>query len=354
MKNFLIALITLVTIGSSARALPVGNPGDTAILPSGILWEGLENSPYYETASWCDSLNIKTGFYGDYVLNRFLESRGPKTITVPIANTPNPAHDKKLTSSEISTEACYAALNIWNRFEVFGTVGSSNARFKGSSASFNLVGVFGAAGTTAPNRLLNNGTVSIQTKSIFSWSAGLKHILYKKGNFYCGVEGQYAQFHPDIENINVICNYAQFIIHNPKGYDSKSTFPLPTTAPTSTAKLHYSEWQGGLGCAYKISIFSPYVAFKISKAFCKMDRLHIKQPTSTVPNPASPPSTGAVINTTNRDLQSVSLILNNLNSRNIFGAVAGITFIDFECLSLNAEARLIDERAVSISSTLRF
>lgn len=358
MKKLLSTLITLVIISSCAQALPLGNPNDAGLLPDGILWEGLESSccgPCSNPcASWCDSINIKTGFYGDYVFDRVLRTHSvPKTISIPAANTPNPAYDVKMMSSEISTQALYTALNIWDRFEAFGVLGSSDAYIKGPSSAFNLVGVIGAAATTAPNQSINNGTVEIYTKSIFSWGLGLKGVLYKCNNLSLGAEVQYFQAHPEIKDLNVICNYAQFKTTDPLGYFEATTFPLPATAPTQTAKINYSEWQAGLGLTYKIGFFAPYTGIKFSQAKFKMHGLHVKQ-SGDVPNPVFPATPGAAVNTGNRAFQSVSLKLNNLRSRKVCGFVVGTSLVDLDCIAVTAEARFVDEQAVYVSGIFRF
>ncbi|MEG1542377.1 MAG: hypothetical protein RR353_02285, partial [Victivallaceae bacterium] len=153
-------------------------------------------------------------------------------------------------------------------------------------------------------------------------------------------------------------NLAQFQISNPMGYlaaeMNDAALPAPTTAPNKKAKINYNEWQAGLGFSYRVNSVTPYVAVKWAKANFKMDGLVIPQPAGVAPNPSAPPAPGTATTNDNEIFQGVCLKLNNLKSKKSCGIAIGATLIDADKVSITAEARLIDERAVHVNGQFRF
>ncbi len=195
----------------------------------------------------------------------------------------NVALHKNMTQSELYTNAGYLALNIWDRFDVFCTLGTTNAYIKGSSAAFNLIGLIGVASTpttTFPNVSITNAFVELYTDAEFSWSIGARGALWECGCATLGAEFQYAQAKPEISQINVVSNVAQFSISHPKGFVGEDAkLPLPadkTKAKSITAD--YSEWQVGLALAYRLNFISPYVGIKWSRAKIDFDGAYVAQP----------------------------------------------------------------------------
>ncbi len=206
---------------------------------------------------------------------------------------PNVALHKNMTQSELYTNAGYLALNIWDRFDVFCTLGTTNAYIKGSSNAFNLIGLIGKSAALAtgdrPNASIGNAFVELYTDAEFSWSIGARGALWECGCATLGAEFQYAQAKPEISQINVVSNVAQFSIAHPKGFvGDLATLPLPTQAgdgkPVDLSKAksvsaNYSEWQVGLALAYRLNFISPYVGIKWSRAKIDFDGAYIAQPT---------------------------------------------------------------------------
>ncbi len=246
-----------------------------------------------------------------------------------------------MTQSELYTNAGYLALNIWDRFDVFCTLGTTNAYIKGSSAAFNLVGLLGVTdaegsatnvGKATPNVSIGNAFVELYTDAEFSWSIGARGALWECGCATLGAEFQYAQAKPEISQINVVSNVAQFSIAHPKGFVGEDAkLPLPTTGNNSTLpefsktkslSANYSEWQVGLALAYRFNFISPYVGIKWARAKIDFDGAYIAQPQLAAKkldlltwNPTLG-GTGAVPGSTMQDvLTKVSVTLNKLKSR---------------------------------------
>lgn len=371
-KLFVTALAAAFVASASVQALPVGNPSEASSLIDGIFWEGAAGDPCDPCATWCDSVSLRAGFYGDYVFNRMLETNVNKTTTIPdvyAANAvgtagkqyPNAAFGQDLLESEFFTNAGYLALNLWDRFDLFGTLGSSEGRIKGTSATFNLAGTHDVftAGTTLVSDAINNGSVEIFTSSDFSWSVGARGSLWECGCATLGAEFQYAKGEPTVKELSVLSNGADFYVKNPMGYAASELddgiLPAPTVAPTKKAKVKYDEWQAGLGFSYRINALTPYVAVKWSRANFKMDGLIVPQPTKDVPlNPLLPTTVAVAPDATKDAFQGVFVKLNNLKSSKSCGVAFGATLIDADKIAITAEARLIDERAVHINGQFRF
>ncbi len=217
-----------------------------------------------------------------------------QTTEGTVANThfigkerPNVALHKDMTQSQLYTNSGYLALNIWDRFDVFCALGTTNAYIKGSSTAFNLVGFFGntdaitgAGATAAPNASVGNAFVELYTDAEFSWSIGTRGALWECGCATLGAEFQYAQAKPQVSQINVVSNVAQFSITHPKGFIGKETkLPLPEDkSKTKSITTDYTEWQVGLALAYRLNFISPYVGIKWSKAKIDFNNAYIAQP----------------------------------------------------------------------------
>ncbi|MEG3031088.1 MAG: hypothetical protein RR796_02295 [Victivallaceae bacterium] len=375
-KLFVTALAAAFVAGASVQALPVGNPSEASSLIDGIFWEGVAGDPCDPCATWCDSVSLRAGFYGDYVFNRLFTTNVPEQITgfpnkfattgpTTVVTNPNAAYDKDMFDSDLFTNAGYIALNIWDRFDVFTTLGATSAYVRGCSSAFNLVGTYDVVftpggtvvGTSIVNNPINNGDVEIYTNADFSWSIGAKGSLWECGCATLGAEFQYAKAYPNVSQVNVNSNLAQFQISNPMGYVAAemndAVLPAPATAPSKKAKINYNEWQAGLGFAYRVNSVTPYVAVKWAKANFKMDGLIIPQPAGVAPNPSAPPAPTTAADV-NELFQGVCLKLNNLKSKKSCGIAIGATLIDADKVSITAEARLIDERAVHVNGQFRF
>ncbi len=248
----------------------------------------------------------------------------------------NAALHKNMTQSEFYTNAGYLALNIWDRFDIFCTLGTTNAYIKGSSAAFNLIGLIGKTAAVEkedrPNVNINNAFVELYSDAEFSWSIGARGALWECGCATLGAEFQYAQAKPQVSQINVVSNVAQFSITHPKGFigeDAKLPLHNSGTAPfvpdMSKAKavsVNYNEWQVGLALAYRLNFISPYVGIKWARAKIDFDGAYVAQPQLSSEqldlvtwNPTLRGSAAATGTEQADVLTKVSVTLNKLKSR---------------------------------------
>lgn len=384
------ALLFAVGSTASLQALPVGNPAEPSLLIDGTMWEGTSGDPCDPCATWCDAISIRAGFYGDYVFDRVLKTDTTKTVedmaaaptATDQANAPatvntaasrnNVAYGKHIHDAEWATNAAYLALNIWDRFDVFCTLGASSGYFKAGSDAFSVVGLFGlsaaAVGTNLPNVFLTQGVVELYTDTSFSWSIGARGALWECGCATLGAEFQYAQSKPKVETLNVLCTPAQFTVHKPRGYKN-TPFPLPTdagteaAADTKSATIQYHEWQAGLALSYRLNMLVPYLGVKWSRASFDADNIRIAQPklakaildlTAWNPTFMGLAQATEIQEKLSGFMQIASMQINKMKSRKACGVVVGATLVDADKWSITGEARLIDERAAHVNAQFRF
>jgi hypothetical protein len=152
-------------VATSASALPVGNPQDPELRCSGL---------------------FNLGFYGDYVFNRYLE----------IDETTS---QKDIERGSLFTNSAFLAIDLWNHLEVFTAIGGTY---------FNII--------------------EIERDTHFTWSIGVRTLLWKCGRVALGGEGSYFA--------------------------------------TAFADMKYREWQLGVGATYNVcEIAFPYAAVKIAR-----------------------------------------------------------------------------------------
>lgn len=387
------ALLFAVGSTASLQALPVGNPAEPSLLIDGTMWEGTSGDPCDPCATWCDAISIRAGFYGDYVFDRVLKTdttktvedmaaaptdptQGASTVNTTVstaASRNNVAYGKHIHDAEWATNSAYLALNIWDRFDVFCTLGASSGYFKAGSDAFSVVGLFGLNATTVakenlPNVFLTQGVVELYTDTSFSWSIGARGALWECGCATLGAEFQYAQSKPKVETLNVLCTPAQFTVHKPRGYKN-TPFPLPqdagteAAADTKSATIQYHEWQAGLALSYRLNMLVPYLGVKWSRASFDADNIRIAQPKLakaildlTAWNPTFLGETGTPAATASfvDFMQIASMQINKMKSRKACGIVVGATLVDADKWSITGEARLIDERAAHVNAQFRF
>lgn len=343
-KLFMTVLTTSALTSAALQALPLGNPSEASLLIDGVLWEGVATDPCDPCATWCDAISVRLGFYGDYVFDRFFKTSLPEVNGKE--QTENVAYNKKMTKSEVFTNAGYLALNIWDRFDVFGTLGATGLHVDGPSSAFNLEGNLSnatASNGVTPFTQIDNSCVKLDGKHGFSWSVGVRGSLWECGCATLGGEAQYMGARPNINTLEVISNTNPFIIQG------------------DNLKAKYSEWQVGLGISYRINLLTPYMGIKWSRANVDFDKAVVKQPTTDVttdlpgglntPNWVKP-STGA--NEAIEPMKNVQLTLNKIKSHKSFGFVVGSTLVDADKVSVTVEARFADERAIHVNSQFRF
>ncbi len=286
MKKLFVTMLSIMACGA-AYALPVGNPADASLLTDGLVWEGFCGDPCDPCLSWCDAWSFRFGFYGDYVFNRHLQ----------VDEGDDDDDGRNIEHTRIFTNAGYLALNFWDRFDVFGTLGVSNFCIDTNARTFGVIGT--------------GARFEIESSSTFSWSVGARATLWECGCTTLGIEGQYFQFRPDIKRVTRASTLSVYPDHN---IDSR-----------------YHEWQVGLGLAHRINIFVPYVAVKWSRARLNFNDATVLFPTTVIAD-----------------------FINGLENRKSWGYAVGVSLIDCEKASLCVEGRWADEKAVYVNGQIRF
>lgn len=176
----------LVLSFSSLSAMLTGNPAQPSLLGKGIWTQN----------SWC---SFRVGYLDDWVYKqRFQDEFKLEGVT----------HTR--TFLELSTYAGIANLNLKNRVDLYGIVGSSRLQID----------------------------QEIFTKRALSWAVGTKLILLKHKNLFFGTDFKYFEtsqkpkyFVVDGLPYNIVSNY----------------------------RLQYKELQAAAGLSYRAWMFSPYI-----------------------------------------------------------------------------------------------
>ena len=286
MKKILLLICMTITV-VAAYGLPVGNPADPSLLRDGVLWHSRCYDGYQ--TPWCDAWSVRVGFYGDYVFNRNMQ----------VDRNEDSSH---IETTEIYTNAGYLAFNLWERVDLFVTLGASNVRIHTPGNAFSsplAAGLF----------------YEIVTETDFSSSVGLRAALWQWGCLTVGAEGQYFHTRPTI-------NYTK--------RENGST-----NYRSNNDRLVFREWQAALGASYRINLIGcstaivPYGAIKWSHASIDMDQ------------------------TTNQ-IGSTIYTFYDLESAKNFGYALGLTFVGCEKISFSLEGCFADELAIHVNSQIRF
>lgn len=309
-KTFLAAAVASALSALPLTALPLGNPLDATWLREGVCWQGHGADACDPCMTWCDAWSVRVGFYGDYVFNRYLEGS-------------QSSHDDNIRTTRIITNAGYVAFNIWDKFDIFGTVGGTKIHIETPGKAFN-----------ARSFLLNSDilsgyfsqTTELETETYISWSLGARGTLWECGCFGLGAEAQYFSTRPRL-------NYADF------------GGPFDVAYFNNDARACYTEYQVGLGATYRIPIAGcgtfvvPYAGVKWAHAKLKTDNYQLSLFRSI---PAEGVATFSLAD------------IYNLESHYSTGVAVGITLVGCQRWSFTAEGRFIDEYALHINSQLRF
>jgi hypothetical protein len=177
-------------------------------------------------------------------------------------------------------------LDFLDRFEVYGSVGATQSYFTHRPNSAHLMREY-------------------QTNSSTTWGVGGRVLLFEFKDFSVGMGGSYQWANPHVK------------------WDA-----LSGDAFTTDARMKYREWQVGLGCAYQVEMFIPYLAVKFSDVSAKVSSLR-----------------------PNLNLNHSSFRMRN---RDRFGLVLGVTLAATRGFDMTIESRLIDEEALSIVLNMEF
>lgn len=284
MKKLLLTMLTILTCGA-AYALPTGNPADPALTPQGLFWNDECCEAPCDPCDPCGfdwDVSLRLGFYGDYVFNRKLQLNGPT--------------DSRIDDFELFTNAGLIVLNFWERLDIYTTLGATNMALSTNALDFGLIGL---------------GRLYLETESDFSWSVGVRGILWECGCTTVGLDARYFRTSPDIKRITV--------------NETFSAYP-------EDLELEYREWQVSLGVSHRINMFVPYVAVQWSKVDVDFDGDPFLIPGITV----------------------AALSPRDLEERHQWGYAVGVSLVDCDIMTLNVEGRFRNEKAISVNAQIRF
>jgi hypothetical protein len=191
-------------------ALPVGN-ASSPLLPE----EGL----FISKEAF---MTVEMEWQGDWILRRplKLEHRYTKTLR------------NKFTDFNMSTESGRLTLNLLDRAELHGQLGTS---------SFSL------------SQLPNSSTLMrYETKSSFSWGLFGNVLIAFWGNLDLSLAAGYMRCNADMDYVSV-SGVSQ---HPPSG------------------SIHMNEWNAALSFSYKMSFLTPYIGANYSQARYKFENMN--------------------------------------------------------------------------------
>jgi len=185
-------------------------------------------------------------------------------------------------------------LNLWDRVDLYGFVGAANWHNEAVTPF------------VAPAYVVTHS----QTRTI--GGVGLKAVLWETcwgacGTTYVGIDGQY-----------------EWLGNTPV---NRATIDGANTAPAGLGR-RYREGQVSLGIAHRICNLVPYIAAKWSNGRA--------------------PLTGPVT------VLGEDTAFTGLSSSRHWGYAVGVSLVDAGRMSVTAEARFIDETALTVSADLRF
>ena len=183
-----------------------------------------------------------------------------------------------------------AGLLVWNFYDRFDLFATLGET--NIEIETGVKNSFTAAGTPF-------GRIVLETSSAFSYSVGARVSIWEVGNTTLGAEGQYFYSRPNVSRLEEAALAAVY----PNKLD-----------------VRYREWQVGAGISHRINMFVPYIAIKGGRTRIMGER-------GVLPN-----------------------FINNKS----WGYAVGVTLIGCERVSLTAEGRFADEKALHVNGQIRF
>ncbi|MBS0623988.1 MAG: hypothetical protein JSS62_05130 [Verrucomicrobia bacterium] len=279
--------------GMLAWALPISNPIDASLYTHST-WSRRTCRDICDPAfSWYDAMDVRIGFYGDYVFNRYLQVNNS-------TNQPGNCVD----TTTIFTSAGTVTANIYNIIDVYGVFGATHLNINTNAKLFlNSAPIAGVS------------VVNLDFRPNFSWSAGGRWTVVNCSCFGLGMEGQYFR-------TNVRLN---------SSYDGVSI-----TYFNNDNTAIYSEWQAGVGASCRFNNCYPGLSL-VPYAGVKWAGANLSLPTITY-----------------ADINSNTFTLRNLHSSKLWGYALGVTATLNSMFGVTVEGRWADESAVYAESQLRF
>ena len=184
-----------------------------------------------------------------------------------------------------------ATINFLNRLDLFATYGE---------------------GRIEADWINEEGTniyyyLEFESKYDEAWSCGTKIIFFEWGKVNFSAGGRYFIIDPPVARLT-----REVVSHSEE-----------------SAKLELREWQVDVGLSYSTSFLIPYICAKYMKAKAKLSVEDL------------------VISSNGTNVL-------NMKNKNSVGMALGCTFSNHKYFMLNAEARLFDEQAFTVSGEFKF
>ncbi len=215
---------------------------------------------------------VKAGYQGDFVFDRKLRAHAGAT--------------GRIDTFKYYMQQGVLTFNLMDRYEFYGSLGAFNAFVE--------------------HRPHIDGKLrEYETNDHFTWGGGLRAIIFRCGHALLGVDAKYQYARPHVK-----------------------WNALEAEAFTTGATLSYSEWQIGLGAAYRVELFIPYAALTYSSVHSRMSEIR-----------------------PNMELGHDSF---HMRSRERFGAALGCSLSNAKVVDLNVEVSLFDEQALTLTGNVKF
>ncbi len=198
--------------------------------------------------------------------------------------------------------------SVRERFDTYATLKNEGVLIFNVSDRFEVYGKLGIMKLDLSQRPTKSVKLDYHTDNQFLWGIGGRVILVYWEDMVMGVNALYSGSFMRISEI----------LEN------------GTPRRTSGARFKYSEWQVGISFSREIGIFNPYVGLAYSSFNSSLYNI-----------PVDPNFSYVVAD-------------EDLENRQPFILLLGIGLIKGKNISINLESRLIGERAITLSSTIRF
>lgn len=270
-------LTSFVLVSQGLVALPMRNVAEPALL------EGLFFNDCF--------FGFDVGIDADYVYQSHLKGDSL-------------GNHRRIEQAKKREQAAFVSLNLFDRFDIFTTLGGAHFYFNSSALNFNPNPDFG----------LDKGQrLEIESKTAFCWSVGARGLVWQCNRAFVGLEGEYFNCRSDIHSV---------------------ILQTTGTANPSNVTLNYHEGQIGVELGYHVaSCLVAYGGAKWSTAY-----LHFGNSAIFIPG---------------RDLAPAVTLVNLASSRH-WGYAIGMTWTLRSAFDVTLEWRMNNEEAFYLNGQFRF